>query len=69
MAKYSQEEKDAYLKYFRNKKKQGVSPRNIHTFSLWRKVNRAGGSTQTQKQLRGLSQSDADEIFKKFGRK
>jgi len=69
MAKYSQEEKDAYLKYFRNKKRQGVSPRNIHTFSLWRKVNRAGGSKQMQGQLKGLSQSDAQELFKKFGRK
>jgi hypothetical protein len=67
MAKYSQKEKDAYLKYFEEAKKRKTPLRDIHTFSLWRKRKKMGGSRQTQGQLRSLSSDDMAEIYKKFG--
>jgi len=66
MAVYSEENKKEYLKYFERTKKQGRRPQ---TFALWRKIKRMGGSRQTQGQLRGLSQSDAEMLHKKFGMK
>jgi len=64
MAVYSEKNKKEYLKYFERTKKQGRRPQ---TFALWRKIKRMGGSRQMQGQLRGLSQDDAAEIYKKFG--
>lgn len=64
MAKYTQEEKDAYLKYY---KKKGPS-KNTLTFGKWRsrrkEVNSRGGSRQMKQQSMGLSKGDYAELSK-----
>jgi len=67
MAKYSEKEKKAYLKYFN--KNFPVRGAETQPFGLWRKAGKTGGSVQTKKQMRGLSASDMKELQKRFGRK
>ena len=60
MAKYSQEDKEAYLKYYKKNRKN----KKTDTFSSWMKKREVTGSKQHSRGMRGLSGGDYAEILK-----
>lgn len=64
--KYSQKLKDAYLRYYR-KKGRKFRPVKFATYVNMRKKTK-GLSTQTQKQVQGLSSEDYKAVSKFLGK-
>jgi len=58
--------KKEYLKYFKKMRARKQLPQKYGT---WSRMKALGGSRQMRGQSMGLSESDALELAKKFGRK